>query len=326
MTGEGLAPTAAATQDEPRREPPLFSVVIPAYNAEETIGATLRSVFAQTCKEFEVIVVDDGSTDRTAGVIEGLDHEAVQLVRQSKSGPSAARNHGIEVARGTYVSFLDADDLWLPEYLDAMRAAFQREPQAGIAFTDAWAWDDALARFRRPTVMRTETPSGELPDEAGQLFRQLLERNFFFVSTTVPRDVLLRVGVFDTAIFGSEDWELWLRIVASGHRAVRADGVLAVYRVRRGSVSSDRGVMRVAEAAVLGKVLTYDLGDETRAFVAQRLRELEVLPEHGGDSTRRERVTRHLPSFVRLRSYRLRRPPGVPASVVRLLRDHHETS
>jgi glycosyltransferase involved in cell wall biosynthesis len=303
----------------------LFSVVIAAHNAEDTIRATLESVLAQTCADFEVIVVDDGSTDRTAGVVEGLEHEAIRLIRQSNAGPAAARNAGIAVARGTFVSFLDADDVWLPRYLELMLDAFRSEPEAGVAFTDAWAWDEALARFRRRTVMFTESPS-YLPVDPRQLFRLLIVRNFFFVSATVRRDVFAKVGGFDTAIFGSEDWELWLRIVANGYRAVRAQGVLAVYRVRAGSISSDREVMSVAEAAVLQKVLTYDLSEEERALVQQRVAGVMQRTEPAEGLIGRERVTRRLPSWIRLRNYRLRRPYGVPSSVASLLRDPHGSS
>ncbi|MFN0010117.1 MAG: glycosyltransferase family 2 protein [Phycisphaerales bacterium] len=98
----------------------LFSVVIPSYNREAYIGATLRSVFAQTCEDYEVIVVDDASTDGTTGVVRGFG-ERVRLFEQPNSGPGAARNLGIEQARGEYVVFLDSDDLWFPWTLETLR-------------------------------------------------------------------------------------------------------------------------------------------------------------------------------------------------------------
>src|ERR1017187_6172907 len=102
---------------------PRFSVVIAAFEAERTVASAVNSALAQTRTDLEVIVVDDGSSDRTAAVVGQITDHRVQLLRQANAGPSAARNVGISATRGDYVAFLDSDDLWLPRYLELMGAA-----------------------------------------------------------------------------------------------------------------------------------------------------------------------------------------------------------
>jgi glycosyltransferase involved in cell wall biosynthesis len=120
-----------------------FSVVIAAFNASFTIASSIRSVIEQTEQCFELIVIDDGSTDSTAECARGFAADPrLRVIRQSNKGPAAARNAGLRCARGGYVSMLDADDLWLPEYLEVMGAALDGDPGAAFAYTDAWVLDD----------------------------------------------------------------------------------------------------------------------------------------------------------------------------------------
>lgn len=301
---------------------PTFSVVVPAFNAERTIEATLRSVLAQTRTDFEAVVVDDGSTDATARRVHALSGDGrVRLVSQANAGPAAARNTGISATTGPFVSFLDADDLWLPTYLAQMGRALTSSPEAAVAFTDAWVWDENVGRFGRRKIMAMVDPPEVVPRDSIELFRELVARNFFYVSTTVRRSVLEHVGGFDETVRGSEDWELWLRIASSGYPAVRAAPVLAVYRVQAGSISSDRSAMHEAMIQTLRKAATYS----SEAVVHERLAGLESSvpgPVAGGRAGlgRRERLTRRLPSWARLRSYRLTPPPDVSPDLLDLLR------
>src|SRR5262249_39213835 len=105
---------------------PLVSVVLPAYNAERTIAASLASIAAQTVTELEVIVVDDGSTDDTIRVAKSTDRGDLRVISQANAGHAAARNTGVSAARGRYVAFLDADDLWLPEKLERQMDEIRR--------------------------------------------------------------------------------------------------------------------------------------------------------------------------------------------------------
>jgi glycosyltransferase involved in cell wall biosynthesis len=306
---------------------PTFSVVVPAFNAERTIAATVRSVLMQTRSDFELLVVDDGSTDTTAERVEELAGDPrVRLLRQPNSGVAIARNTGIAAARGRYVSFLDSDDLWLPSYLETMGAALDAHDDAGFAFTDAWVWDEHVRRFARQTIMVTGNPPDVVPDDPRELFRLLLAGNFIYTSSTVRRAVLAEVGGFNGEVSPAEDWELWLRIAANGHRAIRAAPVLGVYRIRAGSLSSDRAVMRAAAKRLLEVVAT-EYGLEAELLALVRKRQATVDAQSSPPTSTRPRLLATLARpLARLRSHRLRRPSGVPESVMRLLSESQDSS
>lgn len=216
---------------------PKFTVVIPAHNAGRTVTSALRSVQQQTRQDFEVIVVDDGSIDETRRKVEAFaDDRRVRLIAQAQSGPAAARNAAIRAGVGELVSMLDADDLWLPTYLERMDRALQADPQAGFAYTNAWVLDDPPGRIRRKPALWTqpETPL----KTARELMLRLARRNFVYTATTVRRSVLDDVGLFDERFRNGEDYELWLRIASAGYRAAQADGILAVHRDHPDSLTS----------------------------------------------------------------------------------------
>jgi glycosyltransferase involved in cell wall biosynthesis len=254
-------------------EKPVFSVVIAAHNAARTLPSTVRSVLAQTRPDFEIIVVDDGSTDGTGEALRTVSDDRIVYVRQTNQGPAAARNAGIERAAGEYVCLLDSDDLWLPDYLETMGAALAADTGAGLAYTDAWRLDDVTRRVLRRTSMNGSRPPRQPPAQREALLAALLERNFVYNSATVHRRVLEDVGGFKT-FTRSEDYELWLRIAASGARFVNAGKVLAVYR-RRPDSRFRSPVMRVrGRAEILEHVLaTYDLTETQRSIAERRLRE-----------------------------------------------------
>ena len=138
---------------------------------------------------------------------------------------------------------LDSDDLWLPRYLERMVGALKAHPQAGFAYTDAWAYEQLSDRFRRASAMsRQRPPRREL--EPTEFLRELVRRNFIFNSVTVRKAVLDDVGGYDTSFAQAEDYELWLRICASGYAAVLVDGRAAIGRDRPGSLSHDSAAMR----------------------------------------------------------------------------------
>ena len=232
---------------------PTFSVVVPAHNAAETIEAALRSVLLQTRSDFEVAVVDDGSSDDTAERVIALGDERISVHRQERSGPSAARNRAIAQTHGTYVCPLDADDLLLPTFLERMGDALARDSDAGFAYTDAWTLDDATGRIRRASAKAYQRPPEPSPADAAAFLRVLLDRNFVYGCALIRRSVLERVGGYTEELPCAEDYELWLRIVAHGFRAVKVDGRLAIYR--EGQTASNSGdAIRTASA----QVLTYE--------------------------------------------------------------------
>jgi glycosyltransferase involved in cell wall biosynthesis len=251
---------------------PDFTVVIAARNAARTLRATLESVWMQTERSFEVILVDDGSEDRTVEVASSFASDGrLRIVSQETRGVSAARNAGIAAARGRLVSVLDADDLWLPDYLATMREAFDAAPQSGFAFTDAWVFDEPAGRIRRRFMMAPRRPSGPIPTDPLAFLRLLLEGNFVYTSVTLLLDVLRSVGGYDERLGRSEDYELWLRLSARGHAATWVPGPLAVYRLGPGTLSSDAVALARSEAHVYEIVADeYGLPDELRAVARRR--------------------------------------------------------
>jgi glycosyltransferase involved in cell wall biosynthesis len=255
-----------------------FTIVMPAYNAASTIAPAIRSVFAQTRGDFQLVVVNDGSTDETAERIRPFETDSrLEVVHQPNCGLAAARNTAIAAARGRFVSMLDSDDLWLPGYLEAMDEALASRRDAGFAYTDAWVLEDETRRVQRASAMAYQDPPDPPPAEPAAFLTELLRRNFVFTSATVRRDVLKEVGGYRESLEAAEDYELWLRIAAHGRSGVRVPGRLAVYRRRAGSLSTDEVRMLTALRDV-GHVVAeeYDVPEPIRALARSRMREFEA--------------------------------------------------
>lgn len=206
-----------------------ISVVIAACDASATIGATLESVAAQTCRPCEIIVIDDGSTDGTADLVE-RQHPAVRVARQANAGPSSARNHGLALAKGGLVGFLDADDLWPPGALESLRAPFAGRPDAAAVqgcVADLWPEGEGVPAAAPRRALNV----------GAALFR---------------RDALLAVGGFDAALRSGEDFDLWLRLrernlavlaipaVALWYRRKPSDGAAGRRRAQAGRLRALR--------------------------------------------------------------------------------------
>ncbi len=226
----------AAARDRRSREAapvPLVSIVIPAFNAERHIAETLGSIAAQSLRDFEVVVVDDGSTDGTVDtVFQFADRLPLVVHRQPNAGPAAARNRGIRAARGRYCAFLDSDDLMLPERLAAQVEVLAAQPDLGLVHTDLMTFDDrgVIHHSRRAF----SNPCG------GMVLDRLLMDNFITTSTVMaPTSRLVEAGLFGEGRRISEDFELWLRMAARWPIAY-VDRPLVQYRRRPGSLSDDK--------------------------------------------------------------------------------------
>lgn len=256
-----------------------FTAVIPAYNAERTLGESIRSVLAQTAQDFELVIVDDGSEDGTAAVARSFQSDPrVQLVQQENRGLAASRNTGIAHAGSEYVSFLDSDDLWMPSFLAATGDALDSDPGAAFAYTDGWALDDASRRIKRTTVMVRQRPPVPPPRDANEFLRQLVRRNFVLAEATVRVSVLERVGPFNAALPAVEDYELWLRLVANGYRALRPPGLLLIRRDRPDSMSKDHLLMYRAHREVWRLVAEeHPAPPDVKAIARRRMADMDRL-------------------------------------------------
>jgi glycosyltransferase involved in cell wall biosynthesis len=243
---------------------PLVSVVMPAYNAERTIGAAATSVLWQSVRELELIVVDDGSLDDTVDVVNALPGP-VRLLRQENRGVAAARNAGIELARGEFIAFCDADDLLFETHLEALLDVWHRSADGGMATANAyWLLPGGISG-------RKLRHRGRFPAFSDQR-AALLQSNFISTMSLLPRDILNQVGTFDETLRQAEDWELWLRIVFAGHRVVHQPRPLALYRWSTDGLSSQAESFYAAEQEVLRRVSGWPtLTAPERGIVAARL-------------------------------------------------------
>ena len=253
-------------------------------------------------------MVDDGSTDNTVEeVLKELTDPRARLLTQEHRGAAAARNSAISEARGTFVSMVDSDDLWQPSYLQVMGDVLADNPQAALAYTDAWLFDEVKGRFLRATATAWASPPSAPPAEPVALLARLLLNNFIYTSVTVRRDVILRVGPFNTDLPAGSDYEMWLRIAARGYTFVRAPGRLAVYRQRPGSLSSNpRRVTAGARGAYLRIAQDPTLPDELKAAAQTRLRECDALLASSMSADPRRRILGLRPHLSRLKHTVLR--------------------
>jgi tetratricopeptide (TPR) repeat protein len=227
----------------PKNLEPLVSVIIPNYNHARYVGDAIRSVLAQDYHHYEVIVVDDGSTDNSREVI-AVFGDQVRCVFQQNAGLSAARNTGIKASKGSLIGVLDADDMYEPAFLSTLVAALQEHFDA----------DGIYCGYQFVDHVNTLLPQIEArPVEPEKLYEALLEGNFF-----VPESIFLRrtvydnVGLFDEALRACEDWDVWLR-AAKKYRIIHSTKILTRHRVLPGSMSTDPLRMLNNRLAVLKK-------------------------------------------------------------------------
>ncbi len=205
-------------------------MVIPAYNAEETILQTVRSVQRQALEDLEILVVDDGSDDHTLEELERVDDPRLQVCGASHRGVAAARGLGLEQSSGEFISFLDSDDLWTRDKLELQVAALDADPRLAVAYS--WTvFVDERGRF----VFAKEPARFE-----GDVYAELATSNFLAsASNALARTERLdEVGGFDESFGPAADWEYWLRVAARARFAV-VPRYQVLYRLRGGSMSTD---------------------------------------------------------------------------------------
>jgi glycosyltransferase involved in cell wall biosynthesis len=203
---------------------------MPAYNSAATIGEAIHSVLAQTLQDFELLVIDDGSSDSTTAVCAGIGDDRVRVFSFENGGPAASRNRGIGRARGKLIAFLDADDVWLPDKLRFQVDALAEHPDAALVYSWIDCVDDHGQFLRHGVHIRAE----------GQVYSELLSRNFVVTTSSpmVRKEAFDEVGLFDERYRIGEDWDMWLR-VADRFPFACVPRVHVHYRVRGDSMMSN---------------------------------------------------------------------------------------
>jgi glycosyltransferase involved in cell wall biosynthesis len=212
---------------------PRVSVVIPTYNRAHLVSRSIQSVLSQTYQDFEVIVVDDGSTDNTSEAVNSIGDERVNYIRHDvNKGASASRNTGIRAARGELIGFLDSDDEWLPQKLQKQVDRFDiASPNVGLVYGGYVVIDD-----------ETKKAIGQVhPEKRGYVFKEVLKASHppSPLTPLVKRECFEKVGLFDEDIRFGEDWDMWLRI-AEHYEFDFVDEMVAKYHVSRHQVTRDR--------------------------------------------------------------------------------------
>lgn len=208
----------------------LVSVIIPSYNSARYLEKAINSVLFQTYPYVEIIVIDDGSVDNTYEAL--LPYKGrIRYRHKENGGPASARNLGLNLAKGEYIAFLDADDYWLPEKLKIQIDFMRSNPGIDLVHANSWI-DDGNSELY-PIFVHDKPPSGEI-------FQQLFLSNHICILTVVVRHECMNQNRFDerNGLIGCEDYELWLRI-SLNHKIAYVDETVAVYRIHNTNISSE---------------------------------------------------------------------------------------
>jgi glycosyltransferase involved in cell wall biosynthesis len=222
---------------------PAISVIMPAYNQAQYVSEAIQSVLDQTYPDFELIVVDDGSTDETQRILAGIQDPRLCIIRQPNAGLSAARNTGLRKSSAPFVTFLDADDYFLPDKLEILSGYLEVQNDIGLVAGRA-RYVDQLGK----TILDTEEvlPRLALPE-------LLLENPICVSAVLLRRSCLEHVGEFDETMRACEDWDLWLRLLAEGYKMAWVDKPVVAYRIHPGQMTRQSDRMRIAIFMTLDK-------------------------------------------------------------------------
>jgi GT2 family glycosyltransferase len=240
-----LAPEPPQTRLHARKRA-TFSVVIPTYQSAAYVLEAVSSALEQTSPPHEVIVVDDGSTDDPLAALQPV-RDRITILQKSNGGLSSAMNAGLARATGEFVTFLDADDVFYPERLEALAQLSARRPDLDILATDAYVTSNG----RR--LRRFNSEAHPFPVQDQEL--EILRRCFVMANAAVRREVLLSIGAFDESLPRANDWDAWIRLIRAGARAGSIETPLMEYRQTPGSLTSNRAESLRSRVVVLEKVL-----------------------------------------------------------------------
>jgi glycosyltransferase involved in cell wall biosynthesis len=247
-------------------ESPAVSVIVPAYKVTEYIGETLESLRAQTFRNFETVVINDGcpDTENLERVLEPYRGEIVYL-KKTNGGLASARNAGIEASRAPLVALLDSDDVWEPEYLAVQTRMLADHPEADVVYPNA--------TFFGETPFAGKTVQQMYPSRGDVTLQSLLSGECkVFVGVTARKEAFIRAGLFDASLRSAEDLDLWLRLAKMGARFIYHGQALVRYRSRPTNLSNDtiwmsRHVLHVYRKLLAQLDLTAEERDALKAAI-----------------------------------------------------------
>jgi len=207
---------------------PKFSIIIPLYNKANHIKDTLNTVFKQTFTDYEIIIVNDGSTDDSLQVVSDLKDERIKLFNIKNQGVSAARNFAMLQAKGEYFAFLDADDVWLPNHLEELNKLITHYPGCGMYCSNyEFDYGNFKTAPKFPTLPKDKNWNGIIED----YFEASLTNRISWTSAiAIPKSILTTIGGFNTQLTHGEDTEYWSRI-ALKHKIAFTKKVSAIYKL-----------------------------------------------------------------------------------------------
>lgn len=228
------------------KQNPTISVIVPTRNRGYTLERAIQSVLAQTYTDFELIIIDDGSTDNTAEVISRFHDDRIKFIQKNHRGGAAARNTGIQNAHGIFIAFQDSDDEWYPLKLEKQINFFQTAPQKiGVVYTGFWK----MTKEGEKVYL----PKSTVHVKEGNVYHQLLEENFITTQAAMVReDCFEKVGMFDETLPGLHEWDLWLRISREFDFGYIAEPLLQTY-FTRDSITAKHQLRLRAQEIILNK-------------------------------------------------------------------------
>jgi glycosyltransferase involved in cell wall biosynthesis len=248
------------------------SVILPTYNCAKYVGAAVESVLKQTYTNYELIIINDGSTDDTDEVLaQYISNNTILYIKQENKGHAGARNTGMTAATGTFIAFIDSDDIWLPEKLEEQIRACENDTEIGLVHCNVYGFGENHDAQVRNSLLTKE----QIDEYSGYIFDNLYTRKIIITTTTVliRKQCIDDVGMFDENLtrYGSEDRDLFLRILWK-YKAKYVNKPLAMYRNRSDSEGQNYEKMIKGQKYVYDKISSlYNLSGKTKREVMSRL-------------------------------------------------------
>ena len=235
----------------------MVSIIMPAYNAESTIFESIKSVLNQTYQDWELIIINDGSIDKTESIVKNIFDKRISYYYQTNSGVSAARNFGLTVCKGDYIAFLDSDDCWDKIKLFEQLEFFENNPNYSMIHTDYYTFDKTLDALKYKKYI-------EPYNNICSYYDKLLINDIIVTSSVMlKREVYQSIKFFDNQFFGVEDWDYWIR-VAKEFNIAYINVCLTYYRENISGISKNLKRQLAQEHLLRNKHLTLNVSKRIR--------------------------------------------------------------